>query len=344
VLADQRGRSSANPVFAASPSFSGQQPWTTTALAVAPLYAALQGPMDSVLRSGAGVSWSTLSRHLRRGYGDYVYGDEALNEVENVWPATRSSDTAPVVVKHIMSKVNSPIFSPIDVYELWGALLAHQHLPRAIPVLDVFIDKCRYPPGFVNWDTPALVFPRLLPLAKGPDKTPRTETQLDWRAFLAIAVAVYEHLVGLQRLRCCHLDIKPKNIVLATNDWARITPSDVYIIDHDMLMPFDIDLPDPAGTEGFWHGDFYDLKQGGCRYVTTGPRLDVCSAGYTLRSLLTRHSATPAVLADETLREMADEAMYRCGLDDHVPSTMSCMAQTLGALCRKHRLPFCPAS
>jgi len=338
VLAGQTGRVAANPVFAGPPSPC--QPWTSAVLATVPLYATFAGSAEEVLTSTARVSWSTLSSKLRCGYGDYVYDSKALNELRNVWPATRTLDNAPVVVKHIMSKANGPIFQPISMQELWGSLVAHQHLPHAIPVLDVFIDTCRYPRGFDKLDTPALVFPRLLPLVVGPGTHARPATLLPWRAVLAVGVALYEHLVGLQRIACTHLDIKPNNIVVATDDWTRITPSDVYVIDYEMLIPFGFDIPEVAGTKGFRHSDFYDLEQGETDYVTTGARLDVCSVGWTLRELMVPSGCEKSVLDSKPLMDMVEKAMYTISFDDRVPSMMKEMAQTLDRLCCKHQLPF----
>jgi serine/threonine protein kinase len=209
-------------------------------------------------------------------------------------------------------------------------------------VVDVFVDKCRYPPGFDDCDTPALVFPRLVPLIQGNSKWGYPSTLLTWRGFLAIGVALHEYLVELQRMSCSHLDIKPKNIVLGTDDWSRIMPSDVYVIDYEMLTPFGYVIADVAGTEGFWHFEFGSMKQGMCSSATTGPRLDVSSVGCTLRSLMGDRSCEPCVMGDASLKAMVEALMYHPYSDSNVPPIMSQMVKTLDKLCSKHRMPFRP--
>src|SRR5215471_5990743 len=102
-------------------------------------------------------SESTVYQKLRKAFGEYSY-QQPLIRHGGVWTAERKQDGMPVVLKQIRSRDNGlaswgGVPTPrLDCTELWASILVHRRrVPHAIPVIDVFIDHCRF-----RWDVHTL--------------------------------------------------------------------------------------------------------------------------------------------------------------------------------------------
>jgi len=340
-----------------SSSLSVSTIWTAEVLAHIPL--PIDVPIGRTARSVLATANKDVlgfCKTLRKAHQEFEHGS-ALTTFKDLWSAVRHLDGVPVVVKHILTLDNGFLHvSELDIEEIWASLLAHQRLPHAIPVLDVCIDKSRLGPGVRDWDTPALVFPRLLPCpilelelvenrlcvsrsGSGSRSESEPESESPWphsgftyRAILAITVALVEHLAGLEAIECSHLDLKPDNIVLTRYEWDKITPDDVFVIDFGTLTPFGRHLRSPVGTEGFMAGPFHRMRETG-EVVVTDRSLDMESAGMVLRHLQLRGASTD-IQEHEQLGELV-AAME----NGQSTKTVMCMVYKL---CADLDMPFRP--
>jgi hypothetical protein len=263
----------------------------------------------------------------------YAY-NKPLTWGKNVWEAERCLDGAPVVIKQLIRR--DTWLDGIDMTEMWASLIAHQRVAHALPVLDVFVDKCRCSHGLRDRDTPALAFPRLLPLV--PQHEPHAferhpHSLLNWRAALAILIALCEHVQGLCRIKCAHLDLKPEHILVTTYDWSRITPNDVFIFDFDNLTYFGYIIDGPVGTQGFIDSHLVSLEEGGRMQCQHG--FDLGSFGRIIRHMQGKWFSKRSVQKSQELSLLAGK-LCNWKVDMEAQDAMP----TLLSLCRKHRVSF----